>query len=143
MEDSMIGALIARKAIAGAFDAMNQHDLPQFMSGWHEEGVFIYPGEMPVSGIFKGKDAVEKWFKNFFDKFPEIHFDVKDICVRNIFSFTGNNVVAVHWNIQLKNRNGRVGQNSGVSVITIKSGKVSQVKDFISDLGANFKLIWG
>lgn len=138
----MVGALIARKAIAGAFDAMNRYDLPQFMSGWHENGVFIYPGNIPESGVFKGKDAVEKWFKNFFDKFSEIHFDVINICMQNIFSFTGNNVIAVHWNIQLKNRNGRAGQNSGVTVITIKGGKVSQVKDFIFDLGENFKLCW-
>jgi hypothetical protein len=29
----MIGAIMARKAIAAAFDAMNRHDLERFMSG--------------------------------------------------------------------------------------------------------------
>ena len=139
----MIGAIIARKAIAGAFEALNRHDLAKFMSAWHEDGVFIYPGEIPQSGSFKGKSAVEGWFRNFFDQFPGIQFDIQDICVRNIFAFTGTNVVAVHWNIQLTNRAGRVGQNSGVTVISIKGGKVLLVKDFIFDLGENFKLNWG
>jgi ketosteroid isomerase-like protein len=138
----MIGALVARKAIAAAFEAMNRHDLPKFMSTWRDDGVFIYPGEIPASGTFQGKSAVEGWFRKFFDQFPRIQFDVQDICVRNIFALTGTNVVAVHWNIHLTNREGRVGENSGVTVITIKGGKVILVKDFIFDLGENFKLNW-
>jgi len=139
----MIGALVARKAIANAFEALNRHDLTKFMSAWRDDGAFIYPGEIPASGTFRGKSAVEGWFRNFFDQFPRIQFDVQDICVRNISALTGTNVVAVHWNIQLTNRDGRVGQNSGVTVISIKGGKVFLVKDFIFDLGENFKLNWG
>lgn len=138
----MIGALVARKAIANAFDALNRHDLTKFMSAWRDDGVFVYPGEIPASGTFRGKAALEGWFRNFFEQFPRIQFDVQDICVRNIFAFGGTNVVAVHWNIQLTNRDGRAGQNSGVTVINIKSGKVFMVKDFIFDLGENFKLNW-
>jgi ketosteroid isomerase-like protein len=138
----MIGALVARKTIAGSFEALNRHDLSKFMSAWHDDGVFIYPGEISASGTFRRKSAVEGWFRNFFDQFPKIQFDIQDMCVRNIFALGGNNVIAVHWIVQLTNREGRVGQNSGVSVITIKGGKVVQVQDFIFDLGNNFKLNW-
>ena len=138
----MIGALVARKALAGAFDALNRHDLPKFMSAWRDDGVFVYPGEIPESGIFQGKTAVEGWFGHFFEQFPRIRFDVQDLCVRNILDLSGTNVVAVHWNVQLANREGRVGQNSGVTVVNIKRGKVFLVKDFIFDLGDNFKRNW-
>jgi ketosteroid isomerase-like protein len=138
----MIGALVARKAIANAFMALNQHDLTKFMSTWRDDGVFIYPGDIYASGTFQGKSAVEGWFKKFFEQFPQIQFDVQDICVRNIFAFGGTNVLAVRWNIQLTNRVGRAGQNSGVTVISIKGGKVVHAKDFIFDLGENFKLNW-
>ena len=139
----MIGAIVAKKALAGAFEALNHHDLFKFMSAWRNDGVFIYPGEIPESGTFRGRDAVEGWFRGFFDQFPSIRFDIKDICVRNIFDLTGSNVVAVHWDLQLTNRQGRVGQNSGVTVVTIQGGKVVLAKDFIFDLGENFKLNWG
>ena len=138
----MIGALIARRAIAASFEALNRHDLTTFMSAWRDDGVFIYPGEIPASGTFRGKVAVEGWFRRFFDQFPRIQFNVQDICVRNIFAFGGTNVVAVHWNIELTNRDGREGQNSGVTVIRIKGGKVFLVKDFIFDLAGNFKRNW-
>lgn len=81
-------------------------------------------------------------FVNFFEQFPKIHFDIQDICVKNIFAVTGTNVVTVHWNIFLTNREGRVGQNSGVTVLNIEGGKVARVKDFVFDLGMNFKLNW-
>jgi len=139
----MIGAIIAKKAIADAFKALNRHDLVKFMSAWRDDGVFVYPGDIPESGSFKAKNSVESWFRNFFDQFPKIQFDVQDICVKNIFALSGTNVVSVHWNIQLTNRDGREGQNSGVTVINIVSGKVSLVKDFIFDLGENFRLNWG
>ena len=138
----MIGALVARKAIAASFEAMNQHDLAKFMSAWRDDGVFIYPGEIHASGTFRGKSAVEGWFGNFFQQFPRIQFNIQDICVQNIFALTGTNVVTVHWNIELTNRQGRAGQNSGVTVLRIEGGKVAQVKDFIFDLGENFRLNW-
>lgn len=139
----MIGALIARRAIADSFEALNRHDLTKFMSAWHDDGEFIYPGDIAASGSFRGKGAVEGWFRNFFDQFPKIQFNVQDICVRNIFATTGTNVIAAHWGIQLTNRSGRVGLNSGVTVININGGKVVLVKDYIFDLGENFKLNWG
>ena len=95
----MIGALVAKKAVADAFKAINRHNLPVFMSAWRDDGVFIYHVEIHVSSTFKGKRAVEVWFRNFFDQFPKIQFDVQDICFRNIFTFTGTNVIAAHWNI--------------------------------------------
>jgi ketosteroid isomerase-like protein len=138
----MIGAIIARRAIKDAFEALDRHDLSKFMSGWSDDGVFVYPGDIAESGSFEGKSAVESWFRNFFDQFPKVHFDIQDICVRNIFALSGTNVVSVHWSVQITNRNGRDGQSSGVTVINVVGGKVSRVKDFIFDLGENFRLNW-
>jgi ketosteroid isomerase-like protein len=83
----MIGALVARKALAGAFDALNRHELAEFMSAWRDDGVFVYPGDIPESGTFQGRNAVEGWFSRFFEQFPTIQFDIQDICVRNPSTF--------------------------------------------------------
>ncbi len=138
----MIGAIIARRAIRDAFAALDQRNLTKFMSAWREDGVFVYPSDISASGSFEGKEAVESWFRNFLEQFPSIHFDIQDICVRDILAFSGTNVVSVHWNIELTNRTGRKGYNSGVTVISIVGGKVFRVKDFIFDLGENFRLNW-
>jgi ketosteroid isomerase-like protein len=113
------------------------------MSAWRDDGVLIYPGEMWASGTFNGKPAVTEWCRKFFEQYPKIFFDVQQIAAKKIFALTGTNVFMVHWNIYLTNKIGREGQNSGVSVITLKGRKVIQVKDFVFDLGENFLLNWG
>jgi ketosteroid isomerase-like protein len=138
----MIGTIIARGALARAFDALNRHDLPTFMSAWREDGTFVYPGEIYASGTFAGKAAVESWFRQFLAQFPAIRFDLEDVCMRNIFDLIGTNVGAAHWNVTLTNREGRVGRNSGVTVLRIKGGKVVLAQDFIFDLGDNFRKNW-
>jgi len=139
----MIGVFIAKKTIANSYEALNQHNLSKFMSAWRDDGAWIYPGETPQSGTFKGKDAVESWFREFLDQFPRIQFDIQNICFQNIFDVTGTNVAAVHWQLQHTNRDGRVGRNSGVTVIDIKGGKAVLAKDIIFDQGEDFKLMWG
>jgi ketosteroid isomerase-like protein len=138
----MIGTLMAKRAIAGAFDALNRHDLAKFMSGWRDDGVFIFPGDIPESATSEGKSAVEAWFRRFFEQFPEIRFEIEDICVRNSFDLVGNNVLAVQWTQRLTNREGRAGKNSGVTVITVQGGKVVAVKDFLFDTGSEFRRNW-
>ena len=139
----MIGAIIARKAVYKAFQNLNNHDLEGFMSAWRDDGVFTYPGDIWSSGRFTGKLAVTEWFRKFLAQFPKLNFDIQQICAQNIFAMGGSNVMTVHWNLYLTNRSVRVGQNSGVTVITLESGKVVDVKDYIFDQGDNFRLNWG
>ena len=139
----MIGAIIAEKETAKAFDAMNNHDLPRMMSFFRDDAVFIYPGEIWASGTNTGKASIEEWFRKFFDQYPKIQFDIQQICVKNIFAMGGTNVVTVHWNLSLTNRSGRVGENSGVNVITLRAGKIIHDKTFVFDMGQNYKHNWG
>jgi ketosteroid isomerase-like protein len=139
----MIGALLAKRSILRGFEAMNRHDLPRFMAAWCDDASFIYPGDVPASGTFAGKAAVERWFRSFFEQFPHIRFDVRDVCVGNVFDMIGTNVVAARWDLELKNRAGRAGRNNGVTVIEIHRGRVYRVQDFIFDLGESFRLNWG
>lgn len=138
----MIGAIVAKSQTAKAFQAMNHHNLPMLMSFFSDDAVFLYPGEVWASGTATGKVAVEEWFRNFFAQYPRIQFEIQQICVHNIFAFGGTNVLAVHWNLQLTNRLGRVGQNSGVNIITLKAGKIVHDKTFIFDMSENYKLNW-
>jgi ketosteroid isomerase-like protein len=139
----MIGTLLAKRGIAAAFGALNRHDLEAFMSTWRDDAVFIFPGDIPESGRFEGKSAIAAWFQRYFEQFPEIRYEIEDICVRNCFDFSGNNVLAVQWTLQLKNREGRAGTNSGITVVTVQGGNVITVKDLYFDTGAEFRRDWG
>jgi len=139
----MIGAFIAKMKVRSAFEALNRRNFPAFSAAWRDDCVFIYPGDIEVSGKFEGKVAIEKWFQNFLEKFPKIKFTVKNICVDNVLDLVGTNIVAAHWNINLTNRDGKEIQNSGVTIIETKFGKALYVKDFLFDTGATWKAGWG
>jgi len=139
----MIGSLIAKRKVASAFEALNRRDMSAFLSAWKDDCVFIYPGDISVSGQMKGKRAIEDWFQKFMDQFPKIKFTVKSVCVENVFEFIGTNVVAAHWDIELTNRDGKEFENSGVTIINIKMGKAFLVKDYLFDTGQKYKEAWG
>ena len=139
----MIGAIIAKMKVKSAFEALNQRDFPTFAATWRDDCVFIYPGDVKMSGRHEGKAAIEKWFKQFLDQFPKIHFTLRNICVDNILDFVGTNTVAVHWDVDLTNRDGKEIKNSGVTVINIKFGKALHVKDFFFDSNEVLKKAWG
>jgi ketosteroid isomerase-like protein len=138
----MIGVLIAKKNVSSAFDALNRRDVSAFLSSWRDDCVFIYPGNIPVSGKMEGKSSIEKWFQNFMDQFPKFKFTLKSICVKNIFDFVGTNVVTAHWDIDLTNRDGNVVHNNGVTIINIKFGKAFLVTDYYFDTGDKFRTAW-
>ena len=92
-----IGTILAKRAIGGTFDASNRHDLPKFMSSWRDDGSIVYPGNIPPSGTFRGKSAVEAWFRHLLEHYIGIRFEIQDLCVRNCFDLAGNNLVAVGW----------------------------------------------
>ncbi len=138
----MIGAIIAKSKVSSAFDALNRRDLPAFLSGWAENAIFFYPGNISVSGKMEGKKAIEGWFRKYLDQFPTLIFTLKNVCVQNIFAFGGTNVIAVEWDINLTNREGKDFQNSGVTIVNVKKGRVILVRDYIFDTEV-LKKAWG
>ncbi len=139
----MIGTLIARKDFAGAFEALSRHDLDAFLAAWRDDAVFVYPGDVPESGTFEGKAAIEAWFRRYFQQFPETTYDVTNICVRNCCDMVGNNLLTAEWTLRVVNRDGREGHNGGITVATCQGGKVIAVKDYLFDTGDAFRKDWG
>ena len=139
----MIGTIMTRGAVARSFEALNNHDLSAFMKSWRDDAEFIYPGEVAASGVYKGKAAVEGWFARFLEQFPSIRFDVRDVCLSNVFDFVGTNVVTVHWDCDLTNRDGWSSRSSGLTITHLQRGKALRSKDYIFDLGEKFRRNWG
>jgi len=126
----VIAAIIAKRKVSSSFGSISRHDLDTFLADWSENATFIYPGSLSVSGEMRGKQAIKGWFQKFVEQFPVSSFTVKNVCVANPFALGGTNVVAVEWDINVKNRDGEEFQNSGVTVISLKGRKAVLVRDF-------------
>lgn len=139
----MIGALLAKHKTPAIYQAFNRHDLKAVLSNFADEVTFIFPGDVRASGVHTGKEAVARWFEQFFAQFPTLRFTVRRVAVVNLFDMVGNNVVVTRWDVEVVNRQGRQGQNSGVTVTTLRRGKAVHIQDFIFDTGPNFRAAWG
>lgn len=138
----MIGAVLAKKMAQSGFDTTNQRDLDKSMAGWAEDATWIFPGNIPISGEWKGKKAIEAGFAKWMEQFPKIHFTVKEVFVSNIFALGATNNIAVEWDIAETNLQGRESHNSGVTITKVKGGKVVAMKDYVFNTDI-MKEAWG
>ncbi len=139
----MIGALMAKRRAPTVYEALNRRDLEAFLEYWANDGTFVFPGDIDASGTHSGKEAVRAWFQGFLEQFSTIRFTIKHVAVADPFDMVGNNVVAMRWEVELTNREGFDSHNSGVSVISLRRGKVVHVQDFLFDTGEKFHTAWG
>jgi ketosteroid isomerase-like protein len=62
------------------FAATNERDFPRAMSHYAEDvELYVDPSAFLEGGTFKGRDAVGRWFGNWFATFePGYHFDIEE-----------------------------------------------------------------
>ncbi|GIV96904.1 MAG: hypothetical protein KatS3mg057_1561 [Herpetosiphonaceae bacterium] len=138
----MIGAWLAQRKTPAIYAAFNRHDLKAVLANFADDVTFVFPGDVRTSGVHIGKEAVGRWFERFFEQFPTLRFTVHRVTVANLFDLVGNNVVATRWDVEVVNRDGWQGQNSGVTVTTLRGGKAVHIQDFIFDTGPAFRTAW-
>ncbi len=139
----MLGAIAAKDNVKAGLEALNRRDVSSFMIGWAEDAVWIYPGDLSMSGRFEGKKAIREWFENLMRQFPQVKHTVNSVSVTNIFDFVGNNVAAAHCDVELTNKDGHCLKYSAVTMLTIRGGKVVEGKNYLFAVDDNVKNGWG
>jgi ketosteroid isomerase-like protein len=138
----MIGTIITKKVARKSYDAINRGDMAGVMAGWHPDATFTYPGNISVSGRRKGKQEIEAWFRNFFEAIPTRTFHPISISVENILDLVGNNVVSVQWDNRPISKAGEEFYIRGVTVSTLRWGKITDATTYILDY-QHLPRLWG
>jgi ketosteroid isomerase-like protein len=138
----MIGAMITKARVRRSFGDFSQRNLDKFISNFAEKAALIYPNKLSVGGEIKGRGAIREWYRRDWEQFPEETFEVKNVCVENIFALTGTNIVTMEWSVRGKNRHQVEFSNNGVSVIHLRGGKISLMRVYIFDIEVA-KRVWG
>lgn len=139
----MIGALVAQRRVRSTYDALNARDLDGFLASWSDDATFTFPGDVPASGTWRGMAEIWTWFQDFLDRFPELCFDLRRVCVARPLALGASNDLAVHWQIALTNREGVSNRNSGIPLIEVRAGKVVAARDFLASTGDDFQRVLG
>jgi len=138
----MIGAIMAKKLARSSIEAFNRRDLKKSFDGLAEDATFTFPGNISISGVTKGKKAIEACHAKMLEHFPKMHFTVKETFVSNIFAIGATNNIAVEYDLAYTNREGKEFHNSGVNIARVKGGKVLSMQEYISNTDIT-KEAWG
>ena len=140
----MIGAILAKRNIPKAFDALNRKDIDAYLKDWTQDAALVYPGDLPgISGRHEGIGAVRAFYQREFEQFTSLRLTPKNIAVTKIFDLTGDNVVAVEWDADITNVEGIHMQYSGVAVMTIRRRKLIRMVLYVFLTGEQLKTLWG
>jgi uncharacterized protein len=139
----MIGALVAQRRVRSTYDALKARDLDGFLASWSDDATFTFPGDVAASGTWSGKAQIRAWFEDFLDRFPELRFDIRRVCVARPLALGASNDLAAHWEIELTNREGVSNRNCGITLIEVRAGRVVAARDFIASTGDDFRRVWG
>jgi ketosteroid isomerase-like protein len=75
-------------------------------------------------------------------QFPKRKFVLRNVCVKDIFSFTATNVVTVEWDLSVTNKDGKDVELQGVTVVAIRNFKAIRATDYFFNIAA-LKRAWG
>jgi len=138
----MIGAVILKLALRGAMNDLNNRRKDKIVANYGEDAVLIYPGKFSMSGTRKGKAAVKEFFDKYFDQFTEEHCVARETYIKNIFALGLTNAIAIRFHTKRTNKTGMVYENTGITALKIRGGKVVELQDFYFDVDTLQKM-WG
>jgi ketosteroid isomerase-like protein len=138
----MIGSILAKRTVRSAFAMLNQGDVDAFFANWADESVWNFPPDVSVGGSIKGKKSIVEWFRRWMQQYPKRNFVLRNVCARDIFSFTATNVVTVEWDLSVTNKDGKDVEMQGVTVVEIRNFKAIRASDYFFDIAA-LKRAWG
>jgi ketosteroid isomerase-like protein len=98
-------------------EAFNRHDADALALVLTDDTVFEDTSPAPDGRRIEGKAAVVAYWREWFARNPDAHFDAEDVIV------SGNRAVVL-W-VYRKVRNGQPWHLRGVDVFTVRDGKVA------------------
>jgi ketosteroid isomerase-like protein len=105
-------------------EAFNRHDVAGMMVMMSEDCVFENTAPAPDGMIYQGKQAVTRFWQDFFSESPQAHIKIEEA-----FGF-GNRVV-VRWRYDWVDTAGQPGHVRGVDLFRIQSGLICEKLSYV------------
>lgn len=100
-------------------EAFNRHDVAGMMQLMSEDCIFENTAPAPDGTVYSGKEAVTRFWQDFFRESPQAHIDIEEI-----FGF-GNRCI-MRWKYSWGD-----GHVRGVDVFKLKDGLISEKLSYV------------
>jgi ketosteroid isomerase-like protein len=75
---------------------------------------------------------VKEFFNKYFHQFTKEHCDARETNIKKIFAPGLTNTMDIRFHTKRTNKGGKTLENTGITALKIKGGKVIELQDFYS-----------
>ncbi|WP_207939063.1 alpha/beta fold hydrolase [Actinomadura darangshiensis] len=108
-------------------EAVANGDLDTITASFADDATWTYPGDLPLTGVWKGRDAIVNGFLGGAGKLFRPGGEPK-VALTNVVA-DGEQVVA-EWTSRGTARSGSTYDNPCLGVFTVRSGKITSVREY-------------
>lgn len=126
----MIGALLMRMAMSRTqADAVSRRDLEALKEFWADDISLTFVGQPPI----EGKDAVERWYRAWFDSIREIRASSTNFALVHPYAVGASNTVLFESQEEIEYVDGRRMTAREAAVIEIRRRKAVRIRAYVAD----------
>jgi ketosteroid isomerase-like protein len=137
-----MGVVILKPALRGAMNDLNNRRKDRIIAIYADDAVLIYPRKFSMSGTRKGKAAIKEFFDKYLDPFTDEHCVARETYIRNLFALRLATAIAIRFHTRRTNKAAMVFENTGITALKTRGGKVVHLQDYYFDVGTLQKM-WG
>jgi ketosteroid isomerase-like protein len=105
-------------------EAFNRHDVPGMMKLMSEDCAFENTTPAPDGTVYKGKEAVTRFWQDFFYESPHASIEIEEI-------FGLGNRCIMRWRYSWLAASGEKGHVRGVDIFQVKDGFISEKLSYV------------
>jgi predicted SnoaL-like aldol condensation-catalyzing enzyme len=114
----------AMRIVLAFNDAFNRHDVAGMMQFMSEDCVFENTDPAPDGSVYAGKEAVTRFWQDFFRDSPSAHIDIEEI-------FGLGNRCIMRWKYIWVDASGTQGHVRGVDIFQVREGLISEKFSYV------------
>ncbi|MFT3895555.1 MAG: nuclear transport factor 2 family protein [Anaerolineales bacterium] len=105
-------------------EAFNRHDVAGMMKLMSDDCVFENTDPAPDGTVYSGKEAVTKFWQNFFNESPHAHIEIEEIFGMGLHCI-------MRWKYTWVDAVGQAGHVRGVDVFKLKEDLISEKLSYV------------
>jgi predicted SnoaL-like aldol condensation-catalyzing enzyme len=105
-------------------ESFNRHDVAGMMRLMSEDCVFENTDPAPDGAVYSGKEAVTRFWQDFFRESPQAHIEIEEV-------FSLGLRCIMRWRYSWEDAAGKKGHVRGVDIYRIKEGSICEKLSYV------------
>jgi steroid delta-isomerase-like uncharacterized protein len=105
-------------------EAFNRHDVAGMMQRMSDDCIFENTDPAPDGAVYSGKEAVTRFWQDFFRESPDAHIEIEEI-------FSAGFRCIMRWRYEWVDAAGKKGHVRGVDIFKLKDGLICEKLSYV------------